>query len=96
MLKRETTKKTARAGSGYLADEQAAMTKQGYITVRSAADLMNVRVDRVYRAIKNLKVRVKLGDNQYTRYVHKGDWLKFMEKQRGKVLHSLGLDGEAG
>jgi hypothetical protein len=93
MLKRETIKKPPRA-TAYLADEQAAMARQGFITVRAAADLAHVRVDRVYRAIKNQKVKVKLGENAYTRYVHKADWLKFMEKQRERVLHSLGLEGE--
>ena len=89
VTKRATKKQLERRG--YLQDEAADMERSGYLTVKAAADMFNVRVDRVYRAINQQKIRVKIGDNAYTRYVHRGDWSKLVEKQREKVKAGLGL-----
>lgn len=75
----------------YLPGETTKMAAQGYITPRAAADLVHVRIDRVYRAIKAEVIRFKIGDNAWTRYVHKGDWLKLMDKVRAKAKAELGL-----
>ncbi len=84
----------------YNPDEVKAMKALGYITPRQAADLSHVRIDRVYRAMKPRKVggkmvdpqvRVKLGENEYNRYVHKADWLKLISAARTKMKQELGL-----
>lgn len=84
----------------YNADEVTKMEAAGYITPRAAADLSHVRIDRVYRAMKPRTVRgkqvkapcrVRLGENEWNRYVHKADWLAYIEKVKAKAAASLGL-----
>lgn len=82
-------------GTVYNEEEVKEMAERGYVTPRAAADELSVRIDRVYRAIKAKQVRTKTsgeGEKVHRYYVHRGDWLKLVEKQREKLKAELGLE----
>lgn len=84
----------------YLPDEVAAMAEAGYIPAREAAKLYGVNISMAYRAIQQREVggktvagpvRGKLGANNRSKYIHKADWVKYMEARRRRIAEANGL-----
>jgi predicted DNA-binding transcriptional regulator AlpA len=99
------SKKSTPTVKQYLPDEVAVMHEQGYITPREAQELTGVTMAMVYRAMKprlkkNTKgnliqlpppVKVKIGENAWSRYIEKAGWLAYVKARREDAAKRLGM-----
>lgn len=84
----------------YNTEETHDMAKDGFITPRQAAELYGVNISMPYRATTPrtvggktvpAPVRMRLGGNARNRFIHKGDWVKYMTGKQEDAKRRLGI-----